>query len=413
MDIIIIAELNFPEGMAATAHVTLMAKGLIENGTNVFLAIPSMKFNRKVEKKQNETEGIYNSIPYKFFNKYKTKKNTFTFISLRNIFELSKFLKERKKQGINDIILTYNNDFLKYFPVFLTCYFHKIPFFPWEVEKRISNKSIGSYRTLLQQLGFRISDIILPKISNGIIVISSLLKNYYGQKMDESKIHISPILVDPEDVGKIISLPENNEVKKLIFGLRNNNRKIIVYSGSFGEKDGFPYILKAIKLLKEKYSDVILITTGKPGKYNPIEKILAEVETMGLTDRFKHLGLVSRNELKFVNQNADLLLVCRSNSEFANYGFPWKLGEYLMTKNPIVATKVGDIEKYLIGEEEIFLAEPENHVSICQEMTQIFDDYEKARIVAMKGYKKALKVFGYKSVTQNDIRFIESKIGKK
>jgi glycosyltransferase involved in cell wall biosynthesis len=90
----------------------------------------------------------------------------------------------------------------------------------------------------------------------------------------------------------------------------------------------------------------MLITTGKPSKCNPIESVLKLVNDMGLNNNFKHLGLVSSEELHLINSAADLLLVCRSNSKFANYGFPWKLGEYCMTSKPIITTRVGDIETY-------------------------------------------------------------------
>jgi len=154
----------------------------------------------------------------------------------------------------------------------------------------------------------------------------------------------------------------------------------------------------------------LLVTTGKPSKYNPIENILKIVNELGIIDNFKYLGLVNRNELKFINQNADLLLVCRSNSEFANHGFPWKLGEYLMTKNPIIATKVGDIENYLQDNKEIFLAEPENVESIANKMINVFDDYDRAKQIANNGYLKALEVFDYVNDSKKLIEFIKTNL---
>jgi len=206
-------------------------------------------------------------------------------------------------------------------------------------------------------LGFRLSDIILPKISTGFIVISTYLKQYYSNKMPQDKIYVSPILVNSDD-SLAVQLQENNKIKQFIDS-NKNKFNLIVYSGSFGEKDGFPYILRAFKNLLDNYHNSKLIATGKPSKYYPIENVLKLVNDLKIKDNFIYLGLVSREELKFINQNADLLLVCRSNSEYANFGFPWKLGEYLLTKNPIVATKVGDIELYLKNNGEIFLAEPQ------------------------------------------------------
>lgn len=403
-NIIIISDVDFPEGMAATAHITLMAKGIIKNSVNSMLLIPSKTFNGDT-KKYDSNEGIYEEIPYKFFNKHGVVNNKFTFNSYKNVKDIAKYIKQRKRIGFNDVVITYCNDFLKYHPIFLTCYSHKIPFFPWEVEKRISSNEIKSFRSRLQMLGFRLSDIILPKISTGFIVISTYLKQYYSNKMPQDKIYVSPILVNSDD-SLPVKLEENNRIKQFIDS-NKNKFNLIVYSGSFGEKDGFPYILRAFKNLLDNYPNSKLVATGKPSKYYPIENVLKLVNDLKIKDNFIYLGLVSREELKFINQNADLLLVCRSNSEYANFGFPWKLGEYLLTKNPIVATKVGDIELYLKNNEEIFIAEPQDEKSIYNAIKNVFDDYEKAKQIANNGYNKALDVFNYINETKRLIGFIQ------
>jgi glycosyltransferase involved in cell wall biosynthesis len=105
-----------------------------------------------------------------------------------------------------------------------------------------------------------------------------------------------------------------------------------------------------------------------------------------------------------------LLLVCRINSEFAEYGFPWKLGEYLMTKNPVLGARVGDIEKYLTDREEIYLAEPEDSQSIYDKMCEVFAQYDKARVISENGYNKAVKVFDYIERTESVVKFISSSL---
>jgi glycosyltransferase involved in cell wall biosynthesis len=407
MNILVIAEIDFPEGMAATAHISLMVKGILKNNYSSLLIIPSKSFNlKKSGKSFKNNKGKHNDIPYLFFNnRGLSNKKKFTFNSLRNVLDIAKFLKKRRKQNYNDAILIYSTDFLKYFPIYFVCRKYKIPLFPWEVEKRTSNKEIHSFRSILQFIGNYMSEKILPKISNGVVVISSYLKDYYGRRIDKSRILVSPILVDGKSPEKKINIEEKNNIYKFICHNKTNH-KIIVYSGSFWEKDGFVYILHALKKLIRDYPDTRLVTTGKPSKYNPIENIISVVDEMGLKENFEYLGLLSRKELEYVNKNADLLLVCRSNSDFAKHGFPWKLGEYLMTKNPVLATRVGDIEEYLSENKEIILTEPEDVESIYCKMKEIFDDYDRAKHIALNGYKKALAVFDYSKGTKKVIDFI-------
>ncbi len=56
-------------------------------------------------------------------------------------------------------------------------------------------------------------------------------------------------------------------------------------------------------------------------------------------------------------RNSDVLCMCRKESGFANAGFPFKLGEYLATGNPVICTKVSDVEYYL-DNEDVYLIDP-------------------------------------------------------
>jgi glycosyltransferase involved in cell wall biosynthesis len=50
----------------------------------------------------------------------------------------------------------------------------------------------------------------------------------------------------------------------------------------------------------------------------------------------------------------------RNNSAFANAGFPFKLGEFLAAGKIIIATKVSDVEKYLVHQQSAMLVAPES-----------------------------------------------------
>jgi glycosyltransferase involved in cell wall biosynthesis len=103
---------------------------------------------------------------------------------------------------------------------------------------------------------------------------------------------------------------------------------------------------------------------------------------------------------------ADILFVCRTNSPYANHGFPWKLGEYCMTGRPIIATRVSDIEQYFKDNEDLFIVEPNNSYAIAEKIAFIFDNYPQALSIAQKGEKTATKCFGYLEKTREIIEFI-------
>lgn len=401
MSVLLFACVEFPDGLATTAHCMLLVKGIRQNNHSAFLLIPyaaatgSLAVNFKAK-------GNFQNVPFAFFNKKTAASEKSPVLSLmKGMFRSAGFLFKRWRMNKKDTVVLYSPNFIAYLPIIVTCFILRIPLYPWQVEKDSTNKEFKGLKIKIRNWNSNFAEIILPKLSAGLIVISTFLKDFYAKNIPAKKILISPILVDPEISAQL----EPALISK--FKEKYGSRKIVVYSGSFGEKDGFTYILQAFKELITQFPDTVLVTTGKPSKYNPIGNILKQVDELGLSTHFEYLGLVSREELLTINNAADLLMVCRSNSTYANFGFPWKLGEYCMTKNPIVATKVGDVEKYFASGKEIFLAEPEDSSSIYLQMKLVFTDYGNARRVALNGYNKACHVFNYLDKTKEVIEFIK------
>lgn len=407
MNILIIASVSFPNGMASTAFVKLLAKGLIQNGNNVTLLIESNNFNL-VGNKINKNQGSFDGINYKYFNRYSVNNKKKFVNRLRNVKDLAGYIKKRKKAHQRDVILCIDNRFWTNFQVYQACNSLNIPIFQWFLEKEISRKSNNWYKSLSRFLGYKLTDMIVPRVANGIIVITTYLKDYHSQRLAQDKIHISPIYIDPQEFPTTPSLSNKNTIFKTINEIRNNKDKIIVYSGSFQVSDGFSYIFYAFKRLLKKYPKTILVTTGRNPKMEDI--FMTEAKRFDFFKNIVSLGFLSKEEMIYVQKNADLLLGCRVNTEIARHGFPWKLGDYLMTKKPIIATKVGNIERYLINQKEIILAEPENSDSIYYKMKYVFDNYDDALRIAEKGYFRALKEFNYINRTKEVSDFIKSNI---
>lgn len=403
MSILIFSCIDYPNGMATTAHCHLIVKGIRENKESAFLMIPFGSENA-IELGNVKNKGHYENVPFFFIRKNAgIPANAKQWFMLKGMMMSAIFLIKRKYRRKKDKVILYSPDFIQYFPIIITCFIFSIPFYAWQVEKNSSSIEFKGVKGKIKKWSAQIAEKLLPKMVNGMIVISSFLKNFYGEKIKTSNILLSPIIANPESKINITKDDIENFRKKY------NKKNLIVYSGTFGEKDGFPYILKALKYFTKYFPDSVLLATGKPSKYNPIKNVLISVNEQGLQGQFTYLGLVSRKELTLINNSADLLLVCRSNSGFANYGFPWKLGEYCMTAKPIIATTVGDIENYFSNGENIFLAKPQNHFSIAEQMKLVFSDYPMALQIGKNGYEKACKVFHYQIEAKKLIEFISNK----
>jgi glycosyltransferase involved in cell wall biosynthesis len=235
-------------------------------------------------------------------------------------------------------------------------------------------------------------------LAGGVIPISHGIKAFYADKgMDKRRIFLLPILVDTDLYGEKVDQPVTELVGKDYF----------LNSGTFNEKDGINHLVAAFEVFSKQHQDFFLVFTGD-GTEDKRKFIEAHLEDKALAGRVLFVGFLSQNELIWAYQNAKGLLSCRSNSEYANYGFPTKLGEYLSSGSPVIATRVGDVEKYLEDKVSAFIAMPESSDDIGAKLCAVADNVSHARNVGAVGLKVALDNFDYRQYGSQLAEFIAS-----
>lgn len=405
MRLLFIANVDFPFGGALSVYINLIIKGLRENNESAFLIIP---YGRKLENLSlnKKKYGHYSGIPYYFVRKNKDIKKIFRFfdIFLGVLNTALLIYRRKKKKKIDAVILGGSPDILRHSPIILICVLFKIPLYLWFVEKMSLREDYSGISGFLNCQGQKLSEKYLPRFSSGIIVISSLLRNHYLNYLPGNKILVNPIYVS-HDTFKIIKTPAADLIKRRLGG-KIEGKRLMVYSGSFAEKDGVYYLVDAFNEIVKKYPDTLFVMTGKNNNEQIMRKVADYINSCNLKEKILLVGFVNSEELLYYNYMADVLFVCRTKSPYANHGFPWKLGEYCMTGKPIIATRVSDIEQYFKDNEDLFIVEPNNSKAIAEKVIFIFDNYHLALQIAKKGKETALKCFGYLEKTKEIIEFI-------
>ncbi len=404
MTLFLIHSIDFPNGMAGSAHARLMVRGFRKNNVNAYLIIPfgimgEMAGNTKVK-------GHDKGVPFIYMNGT-TKHSKFAIVSFFQVLTgvLNTALLIYKKRKRLDAVILGTPDFVKYFPIILFLILFRIPFFIWAVEKMTLSTELTGIKGKIRNLGYILSEQILPSFANGILVISNRLKNYYQTYLPARKILLTPVLVDKENENG--DYKENAEVYE-----RYKNKKVILYSGTFSKKDGVPYLIDAFYEVQKKYDNVYFVLTGSSVKTEVMEKLKQQVVRYKLEDKVEFTGMLTRIELVHYLKIASILLVCRIDDDFANYGFPWKLGEYALMKKPLLATDVSDIGYYFKDKKDIFLATPGNTESIARQMLEILKDEKRAAEIALNGYNIALKYFDYIKEQKRVIDFVTTNLAK-
>lgn len=230
----------------------------------------------------------------------------------------------------------------------------------------------------------------IPKL-DGMFVISEGLKQVmeeYGAK----NVHVINMLVDStrfEDLHK------------------KTNEKYIAYCGTASNnKDGVDKLIKAFAILVESHPEIKLKIMGKAPSKDDASGNLKLVEDLGIKERVDFTGIVKAEDMPQMLKNATIVALARPDSLQARCGFPTKLGEYLLSENPVVVTKVGDIPLFLKDGETALMVEPEDINGFADKLIWAIDNPEQAAEIGIQGSHVALSEFNYRRESEKMLNIV-------
>lgn len=234
---------------------------------------------------------------------------------------------------------------------------------------------------------------------DGLIVISEALKQFYiNSGVLTNKIHVINMIVDSSRFEYLVH--------------SGTRVKTIVYCGAgfTNDKDGVVDLVKAFSKINRSEGDIKLLLVGNPGNEEVKEEIDDIIGRLGMTDDVIITGRVLSKDIPQILKDASVLVLCRPDNMQAKYGFPTKLGEYLLSGNPVVATNVGDIHLYLEDGVDIMLATPGNLDEFAHKINQLLVNKELASLIGKNGQSKALQFFNCNIETEKLIGLLYDSI---
>lgn len=236
--------------------------------------------------------------------------------------------------------------------------------------------------------------IDVAKRLDGLIVISEHLKqSFIEQGVNPSKIKVVNMTVDP---SRFISLTKGTVPERYIAycGTASNN------------KDGVDQLIEAFAIVAKHIEDVKLYIIGDTPSTEDLTRNLKLIDSYNLKERIVFTGIVPYTQMPQILKNAAILALDRPDSIQAQCGFPTKLGEYLLTKNPVVVTKVGDIPKFLEDGISALLSEERNPQEFAQKLEWVLTHKNEADKIGCMGAKVAMKNFNCDIETKKLLNFL-------
>lgn len=214
-----------------------------------------------------------------------------------------------------------------------------------------------------------------------LFVISHSLKEYFiTMGISNEKVNIINMFVDTSRFNGL---------------QKQDNKKYIAYCGNVSyDKDGVNILIEAFAEFGKIYPEYSLEIYGR-GVGDSITQLSQLANKLGILNKVLFTGAIPYTEIPQKLTNASILALSRPSNLQNQNGFPTKLGEYLMSGNPVVVTAVGEIPLYIRDGYNGYLAQPNSVKSFVEKLCQAAESLSSGSEVAIKGREVAITEFSY------------------
>ena len=364
MNVVFAINVPYPSGMAGSMRIRLFAEYLIKNSYNVKVVSTNQENGNNC--KEGNSYGIeYSGLSHLQYPYY-------LFLVIYPFLVFSKLRALKKKESKN-ILFIYGDPDIYRAPYIVIGKLLGYKVILDIVEDRALTEESLSIKASINLIFGKIIFPFIIKMIDGVIVISKYLEKKY------SSFQALPVVLIPVSA---FNLSSHINLDYSIEGPLK-----IMYAGSFGTKDGVSYLLDSFIQINKEYANTKLFLIGTPSK--TIKDKIKRINNSNI-----HItGYLSDEDYFKTLASADILCMTRINSPFANAGFPFKLGEYLATGNPVIATDVSDIRLYLEDKKNVVLAQPSSSESLIEAIRYLISEPEKRKAIGLMGLKKCEESF--------------------
>ena len=317
--------------------------------------------------------------------------NYSTFI-INSLYSLSKFLTFKK----TDVIFIFcPSPILSAIPVILINKIFNKKIIIWVLDlwpdtiidlKIVKNKFLIFILKKLVNFIYNNSDLILAQ--------SQKIKKII-EKRTNTKCIFFPSWPE-EDAKKSISKPN-------IFEKKNKKFLYIVFAGNIGEAQSFETLIKAAKILKEKFKIKWLIVGD--GRWK--KRFAYLIKKNKLNDQIKLFNSVNISNINYILNYSDVLYLSLKNNPTFNKTIPGKLQTYMASGKPIIGSISGEANKLIKSSNCGYASNGGDFKKLVKNVEKFIRLTQKQRkILGLNGKKYVLQNFNKKKIINNLINNI-------
>ncbi len=361
INIVFMSNVPFPNGTASTRFVQQYADFFFRRGASVSVLV----LRGRPLLPGNEAEsGVYHGVPYRVIGRDLRLGLRFAACWRAFIYAGRAFLHGARRTDRVNVLYHYGQPD----PESLG-FLHEARRLGYVVvssiaeDYRVCHEDVGVLHRLKQRV-VNTLDRRIARYTHGIGVLSTRLEEKYHNR------------------GVPLALiPVATELRSVAMRVGYHAPVRLFYAGTFGRKDGVEDLLHAFHRLRQERGEVGLWLAGQCDRR--AERRLAP---HGLDGPGVHrTGFLPDDEFDRLVDESDILCMTRVDSPFANAGFPFKLARYLASGNPVVATLVSDVGRYLEDGRDARLVPPGDLDRLTDALRWLVDHPAAARSIGVRG----------------------------
>jgi glycosyltransferase involved in cell wall biosynthesis len=385
MNIVFMGNFLYPHGMADTKRIQYALDYLHEHHaatTSVLLLRQS-----RIGRDEANLSGIYRQTPYQTIGS-DIKADSFSLSCLfKYIFDGISFLKKSYYPNKKNILYTYMGPNIEniLFVCFAKWYGYTVIFDITEDYLFIGEKP--SFASMLKSKSAEYLERHIYLFCHTVLTIS----NYLKQKFEAIVANKIPVRLHPISIN----------INYLPYKQTSFHRPLtLLYAGSFGEKDPVEALIEAVTILNDRGYEVKLRLAGMglPYRMAAIAKAIAQSPH---NTQIEYLGYLPDADYFRLLQECDVPCMIRTDTPYAHAGFPFKLGEYLATGKPTIASRIGDVPLYLQDRINALLVEPGSVNDLVEAIQFVIRHPHLAGDIGKRGREVAEHYFETKVVYAN------------
>lgn len=369
----------FPIGNVSTIRFTSYLKALVKKNVWAKVVIYSPTSMAKHIKTK---EGISSGIHYQYSTKITWGKYVNVIVKLYYlIVGLFSTLKILSNSNVDTVILYGENSLLVNLMLKVGSLLFKYRLIGDRSEYPTVRQRKSRYKMVIYKLKNRLLD--------GMIVMTQELSDFYAKILKrKDTIFLLPMTMDMHRFDNVKYLTTIDPYIAVVFGVHNRDGLYESIQSYIKFRDlGGNYTLKII-------GDFYLM----PNK--------SELEELINTTPYQIeiVGKKSITEVPTILANASCLLT--TPNTYISGGFPTKLGEYMLSGVPVVATRVGELDRYTSHMFDIIFAEAGNINEIANSIMWVNRNPQEAKVIAENARRTAQKNFSAETYINDFQKFL-------